>query len=86
MNTVDRIRFLRQAIYTKLCEDVIRDISKELDPDGKLRYRKLSDKAIIRAAMAETYIEQHGERADYEEWQNKELIEAMIRDERELEI
>ncbi|TGM88513.1 hypothetical protein [Leptospira licerasiae] len=86
MNTVDRIRFLRQAIYNKLCEDVIRDISKELNQDVKLRYRKLSDKAIIRAAMAETYIEQRGERADYEEWQNKELIEAIIRDEREAEI
>lgn len=83
MNTVERIRFLRQAIYKKLCEDVLQDVSNELDPDGKLKYRKLSDKAIIRAAMAETYIEQRGERADYEEWQNQELMEAMMQDERE---
>ncbi|KAA1289097.1 hypothetical protein FH584_17975 [Leptospira interrogans] len=80
MKTVERIAFLRQAIYKKYSDEVLRELGNESDSTD--RWKRLADKAISRSAVFQTYIECRDNIADFAEWQNEELTEEKIQQEK----
>ncbi|MDI7196312.1 hypothetical protein [Leptospira santarosai] len=81
MNTAQRITFLRQALYEKYMNEVLRELGKEADSIEK--WKRLAEKALGRSAIFQTYIEKRDQIADFAEWQNEELTEERIQQEKQ---
>ncbi|EKP12836.1 hypothetical protein [Leptospira borgpetersenii] len=80
MKTVQRIAFLRQALYEKYSSKVLRELGKEADSTEK--WKRLADLALGRSAILQAYIENRDNIADFAEWQNEELAEERIQQEK----
>lgn len=81
MKTVQRIAFLRQALYEKYSNEVLRELGEEADSVEK--WKRLAEKGFSRSAVLQTYIEKRDQIADFAEWQNEELTEERIQKEKQ---
>ncbi|EKR66311.1 MULTISPECIES: hypothetical protein [Leptospira] len=80
MTTTERIVFLRQALYTKYSDEVLRELGEEAS--SAERWKRLAEKALGRSAIFQAYIERRDYISDFAEWQNEELVEERIRQEK----
>ncbi|EMF79598.1 hypothetical protein LEP1GSC188_1452 [Leptospira weilii serovar Topaz str. LT2116] len=80
MTTAERVAFLHQALYKKYSDEVLRELKDEASSVD--RWKRLADKVLLRAAIFQTYVEKRDCVADFAEWQNEELVEERIRQEK----
>ncbi|WOT12249.1 hypothetical protein [Leptospira interrogans] len=78
MTIAERIAFLRQALYTKYSDEVLRELGEGASSTEK--WTQLAEKALVRSAIFQTYIEKRDYIADFAEWQNEELLEERIQE------
>lgn len=81
MNTAQRITFLRQALYEKYMNEVLRELGEGASAADK--WKRLAEKALGRSSVLQTYIERRDQIADFAEWQNEELTEERIQQEKQ---
>ncbi|UOG42514.1 hypothetical protein [Leptospira noguchii] len=81
MKTVQRIAFLRQALYKKYSDEVLLELGAEAGSTEK--WKRLAEKALGRSAIFQAYIEKRDNIADFAEWQNEELTEERIQKEKQ---
>ncbi|ULH28718.1 hypothetical protein FH581_015345 [Leptospira weilii] len=81
MKTTERITFLRQALYKKYSDEVLRELGEEASSMEK--WKRLTEKALLRAAIFQVYIECRDNVADFAEWQNEERIDERIQEEKQ---
>ncbi|EKS10225.1 hypothetical protein [Leptospira santarosai] len=81
MKTVQQIAFLRQALYQKYSDEVLLELGTEASATEK--WKRLAEKALARSAVFQIYIEKSDQIADFAEWQNEELTEERIQQEKQ---
>ncbi|AXR68254.1 hypothetical protein [Leptospira mayottensis] len=80
MKTAERITFLRQALYEKYMNEVLRELGEGASAADT--WKRLAEKALGRSAIFQTYVEKRDNIADFAEWQNEELTEERIQQEK----